>query len=128
MASVTESIERAERLLGSSDPNGDYIVVKVSPKSGCCCFHCWPTAWREVNSHIAPFGPIEDKGDARVGDEPRLVLECHESGPEIVVPFLAAVTVSLSLVTAVVNLLQAILKSMEKERRLHDEVTSLHRR
>jgi len=122
------SIERAEQLFGLQDPNRDYLIIKISPASrSCCCFHCWPTVWQDVNAFLSPYGPIEDEGDALVGDEPGLVLECHESGPEIIV-FLGMVTAYLAFATAVVGLVDRILASMEKDNRAdHHVIIRLNR-
>ena len=115
-ASSRESIKRACALLGRDGGAGSFIILKLLPEPrGCCCFHCWPETWAEVNRHIAPYGPVPDEGDALVksGSE-GYVLECHESGPEVVI-YLGVTTASLVLVKSVVDLFTTFLKGRQKE-------------
>jgi hypothetical protein len=112
------SIDRAISLLGSERDYGKYVCLKIAPEAGgCCCFHCWPHTWQEVNRAILPSGPIKDEGDVVIktkdGD---FVLECHESGPEIIV-YLGAATAGLLLIKAIVELITTILKSKSEEPR-----------
>jgi len=99
--------------MNSSCDYGDYIVIKISPfVRGCCCFHCWPQTWETVNRYIHPFGPLKDEGDVLIiKDNEKFVLECHESGPELVV----LASKILSLVTVVVNLIVALLKARQDD-------------
>jgi hypothetical protein len=112
------SVERAIPLLGTERDYGKYVCLKVVPEmGGCCCFHCWPHTWQEVNKTILSFGPIEDEGDVLI-DTPdgSFVLECHESGPEIIV-YLGAGTAGVLLIKAVFDLITTILKSRSEEPR-----------
>lgn len=112
------SIERASALMGTpSNPDG-YIILKITPDGGgCCCTDCWPEAWRAVNRHIAPAGPIGHEGDVLLGDgDSRFVLESHESGPEFVV-YLGFATASILAVKAVVELITTILKNVIQDRK-----------
>jgi hypothetical protein len=109
------SVDRAIKLLNTPRSYADYISFKIKPVSSeCCCFHHWPETWDVVNDYIYPDGPIEDEGDALIRrDGTQFVLECHESGPEIVV-FLGAV-VSIVLINSVVDLISVILRTRQKE-------------
>ncbi len=116
-ASSRDSIQRAASLLNCLESPDDFVVLKLlGEPRGCCCFHCWPSTWAEINRYISPQGPIPDEGDALIqtkdGD---YVLECHESGPEIVV-YLGVVTASLVLTKSVIDLVTTFLKTLQKER------------
>jgi hypothetical protein len=115
---LKSSIDRAISLLGSEQDYGKYVCLKIAPETGgCCCFHCWPNTWQEVNQAIRPFGPIKDEGDVLIDTEDgRFVLECHESGPEIVV-YLGAATAGVLLIKSIVELITTILKSNSEEQR-----------
>jgi hypothetical protein len=117
-ASSHDSIKRADSLLKLSTDEKDFIILKLLPEPrGCCCFHCWPMTWAMINNFISPDGSIPDEGDALIhssaGD---YVLECHESGPEIVV-YLGVATASLLLIKSVVDLITTFLKALGKEHR-----------
>ncbi len=114
---LKESIERAIPLLGTKQNYAEYVCLKIAPETGCCCFHCWPYTWQEVNRGILPCGPIEDEGDVLIETKDGgFVLECHESGPEIVF-YAGAVTAGVLLVKAVIELVTAIIKSRSDETR-----------
>jgi len=112
-ASRWASIDRAAALLQRPARESDFVVLKLLPaRAGCCCFHCWPTTWSAINEFIAPNGPIPDEGDALIHTaEGDYVLECHESGPEIVV-YLGVTTASLVLIKSVVDLVTVFLKNL----------------
>ena len=90
-----------------------YVAIKItSTGDNCCCFHCWPETWSAVNKYIYPYGPLQDEGDTVIKkDNEKFVLECHESGPEIVVCLAA----SINLLSAVVNLIVTLLKARQNE-------------
>jgi hypothetical protein len=96
----------------------NYIQLKIHPLEGgfCCCFHCWPNTWRAVNEAIIPFGPIVDEGDAVVGvDGDKYILECHESGPEIIVDLTLVIT-SANLAKSILDMITTIIKKRQNER------------
>ena len=74
----------AEKLLDSCDIE-EVISLKIEPEQRmCCCSHCWPLVWKEVNDIIQPQGPISHEGRVVVEvDNEKYILEQHESGPEI---------------------------------------------
>ena len=112
-----KSIDRAIALMKSPNEYENYISIKLSPPSGCCCSHCWPETWLKINQTIAPFGPVGHEGDALIennGD--KFVLEQHESGPEIIA-YLALVTVPLTFVKSIIDLIVIIIKGLSKEHR-----------
>lgn len=112
---LENSLDRAILLLKTPKNYDDYISIKIQPiNGGCCCFHCWPETWDKVNEHISPYGPLEDEGVVLLtqGDA-KYVLECHESGPEIIV--LAAA--SLALIKPIIELITVLLKGAQKESR-----------
>ena len=60
--------------------------------------------------------PCGREGDALIRTEDGdYVLECHESGPEIVV-YLGVITASLVLTKSVIDLVTTFLKTLQKER------------
>lgn len=110
-----ESIDRAIALLKSPKEYENYISIKLSPPSGCCCSHCWPETWHKINQSIAPSGPVEHEGDALIennGDN--FVLESHESGPEIII-YLALATASVTLAKSIIDLITTIIKGLSTE-------------
>jgi len=92
------SIQRAAALLSYSGGPSAFVIIKLEPEPrSCCCFHCWPETWSTINRHIAPLGPIKDEEDVLIKhDDHEFVLECHESGPEIIV-YLGLATASLAV-------------------------------
>ena len=114
---LRKSIDRAIVLLKSPKEYENYISIKLSPPSGCCCSHCWPETWRLVNKMIAPCGPVEHEGDALIennGD--KYILESHESGPEIII-YLALATASATLLKSIIDLINTILSGLSNEHR-----------
>lgn len=129
-ASSRGSITRAAALLREAGDEKGFAILKLLPDPrGCCCFHCWPRAWAAVNAFVAPEGPITDEGDALIhAGEAEYVLECHESGPEVVV-YLGAATASLVLIKSVVDLITVLLKGLaEGHRRPLCRIKLAHRR
>lgn len=112
---IKNSIDRAIKLMRRANDYDDYVSLKIAPfPKGCCCFHCWPETWRSVNEYIYPQGPIEDEGDVLLKENGKeFVLECHESGPEIVI----IATVSIALVTAIINLIATLVSALRKDRK-----------
>lgn len=129
VASSRGSIKRAAALLQRPANDNDFITLKLIPaQSRCCCFHCWPVTWAPINEFIAPDGPVPDEGDALIHSlEGDYVLECHESGPEIVV-YLGVATASLLLTKSVVDLITAFLKALAKDHRSPSRIKLTHRR
>jgi hypothetical protein len=111
------SIERAISLLKTPHDYENYISIKIRPvERGCCCFHCWPTTWDLINEYISPCGPLLDEGDVLINkNNEKFVLECHESGPEIIV-YLGVTTASLLLIKSVIDLITTLLKALQTEK------------
>lgn len=111
MDNIDNSINRAKNLLRASNQKEEFISIKIKPKEGdCCCFHCWPSTWDAVNEYIKPNRHIEDEGDALIKTiDAEYVLECHESGPEIIILIDRIVNYSaliISLTGLIITLLQ----------------------
>jgi len=69
------------------------VFLKVEPvPRRCCCSHCLPELWKNVNNEILPQGPIGHEASEIlvVSDEP-IILEQHETGPELLA-FLTSIT------------------------------------
>ena len=118
MDDLINSLERAQKLLKTPDNIEDYISIKIKPIDDgfCCCFHCWPRTWLEINDLISPYGHMVDEGDVLIGIKNDIfVLECHESGPEIIV-YLSATAAIASLTKSVIDIILAIIKNRQKER------------
>jgi len=111
-----KSIDRASVLLKTPASHSDYLSLKIAQVSGrCCCLHCWPDTWAAVGERFAPGTPIEHEGDLLLGSgDDAVVLEGHESGPEIIA-YLALATVSVALTTKVIDLVSFILKALRSE-------------
>lgn len=116
---LQKSVDRAIGLMGTPPGYEDYIVIKIKPvQGGCCCFHCWPKTWSAINEYIAPFGPLEDEGDVLiVRNNEKYVLECHESGPEIILYGVISGVISGLIVESVVGLITTFLKNLQNEDR-----------
>lgn len=114
---MKRSIDRAISLLKTPADYNKYASIKIRPSvPGCCCFHCWPKTWVAINEHISPCGPLQDEGDVLIkSDDEKYVLECHESGPEIVY-YIGLGTASVLLVKSVLELIAALLKYLEKDK------------
>ena len=63
--------------------NGNIIVLKIEPvPKCCCCSHCLPELWTEINADIRPQMPIGHEGSTILKfDGEQILLEQHESGP-----------------------------------------------
>lgn len=112
---LKKSIDRAVVLMNMPARYEDYISIKIQPiPSECCCFRCWPKTWSIVNDYISPCGPLKDEGDVLIEkNNEKFVLECHESGPEIV----CCVAASVSLISNIINLIITLLKARQTEHR-----------
>ena len=112
------SVNRAISLMGTPADYKNYIPIKIKPsKGGCCCFHCWPHTWNSVNKYIYPFGPLEDEGDVLLSkNDAKYVLECHESGPEIIL-YIGLGTAAILFAKSIVELITVLLKALQKEER-----------
>lgn len=113
---LESSLDRAIHLLKTPANHKDYISIKIKPvQGGCCCFHCWPKTWSRINKYITPCGPLRDEGDVLIErNNEKFVLECHESGPEIIV-YLGVGVASLTLVKSIVDLIATMLKTLQTE-------------
>ena len=119
--SLQESIQRAAALLRTAPRSDRCISVKLAPAdASCCCFHCWPRTWEAVNRQYARHEPMKDEGDLLVESEagPRLVLECHESGPEII----AYVVAGVGLAKVITEVVLFLLKARQRERKPPDDI------
>jgi len=113
---LESSLDRAIHLLKTPANHEDYVSIKIKPvQRGCCCFHCWPETWSRINKYITPCGPLRDEGDVLIEkNNEKFVLECHESGPEIIV-YLGVGVASLTLVKSIVDLIATMLKTLQTE-------------
>ena len=113
MAKLT-SIQRAVALLNNSGQEEDFVIIKLqSEPRSCCCFHCWPKTWSEINQYLLPQGPIEDEGDVLIiNNSEEFILECHENGPEIIIKW---ATASIGLVKSIVELIKTFINGLQKE-------------
>jgi hypothetical protein len=111
---VRNSIKRARKLLKTPANIENYLSIKIKPLNGfCCCFHCWPLTWEAINNEISPYGPLIDEGDALIGSENnRLVLECHESGPEIILYLGFGITT----LDFILNIVSSIIRNRQREK------------
>ncbi|MDD5458075.1 MAG: hypothetical protein PHF37_01590 [Phycisphaerae bacterium] len=110
---LKKSLDRAIKLTEECDVYDNYISVKIIPiPNKCCCFHCWPHTWNFINQKIHPFGPLKDEGDVVIEKNNEIfVLQCHESGPEII----SLITASVDLITGIIDLITALLKTVPQE-------------
>ncbi len=115
MDNVEQSIKRAQKVLRTTSNFEKYISIKIKPiNGGCCCFHCWPETWNAINKEILRYGYLEDEGDVAIGNgDDKIVLECHESGPEIIIPIGIA---GATLLVNIYNLIITIIKFRQQEK------------
>ena len=111
---LKRSIDRAIDLMSTPADYEDYISIKIKPtEGGCCCLNHWSKTWDNFNEYIYPSGPVKNEGAVIIDkNKTRFVLECHESGPEIIV-YLGFGTASIVLVKSVIDLIIAILKARQ---------------
>jgi hypothetical protein len=120
-----KSLNNAKTLLDASNVH-DVVSLRVeSDPRVCCCSDCWPAVWDEVNALIHPQGPVEHEGLAlvRIGNE-KIIVEQHESGPEVVL----LITASVNLIAALINLIVVIFHSLREERKPGASIKIIKRR
>lgn len=80
-------------LIEKSHKEDNLVFFKIEPVPGsCCCSHCLPELWKDVNDEIFPQGPIKHEDSERlVLNNELIILEQHESGPELLA-FLKSIT------------------------------------
>jgi len=103
------SIDRAIALLRTPRDYEKYVSMKLRPlEDRCSCLRHWPGTWTLINKYIHPCGPVEDRGDALIRkDGGEFVLECHESGPEVVICVSAVVNALAAVADLIVTILHA---------------------
>ena len=112
------SIKRAKKANLYDGSIEKYLLIKILPiEGGCCCFHCWPETWKQINKKIKPYGILEDEGDILISDKNgKFVLECHETGPEIIV-YLGIGIATLNLAKSIFDLVNTIIKNRQNEKK-----------
>lgn len=117
MSNYVKSVDRAIKLLNTPPHYWNYISIKISPvPSECCCLNHWSAAWHDIDEYLSPDGPVRsglsrNEGDALIHRETvQYVLECHETGPEIVI-YLGVAAITAGLVRSVADLIVAILNA-----------------
>jgi len=110
------SVDRAIKLLNTPRNYANYISFKIKPvPSEDCDIHHWPRIWDVINKYIYPDGPIENEGDALITrDDAQFVLECHETGPEIVI-YLGAIAITARLIKSIADLIAVIVNARVEE-------------
>lgn len=113
---LKRSIDIAIGLMNTPVDYENYISIKIKPADGgCCCLNHWQKTWDTVNDYIYPCGPVKNEGDVLINkNNVRFVLECHESGPEIIV-YLGFGTASIVLAKSVIDLITTLLKARQNE-------------
>jgi len=113
---ITDSINRAKVEVNSPSGIPSLLIIKIEPNSGeCCCLNHWHSAWEEINKYISPNTPMEvglnnNEPDTLIKTSDYFyVLECHESGPEIVIP-IGLFVVTLQLAKSISDLILFIIK------------------
>jgi hypothetical protein len=113
---LKRSIDRAIGLMNTPADYENYISIKIKPAVGeCCCLNHWQRTWTIVNDYIYPYGPVKNEGAVLIEkNKVRFVLECHESGPEVIL-YLGIGTASIVLVKSVIDLITTLLKTRQNE-------------
>ena len=103
----------ASKLLNTPSDYENYISIKLTSFSGCCCSHCWPVTWQAINEFIYPCGPVGHEGEALfIKDKDKYVIKSHESGPEIIL-YMAGITASATLLKSIIDLITTIIKKTD---------------
>jgi hypothetical protein len=123
MPSFVGSIDRATKLLNTPPCYSDYILIKITPeRSGCCCLNHWSNTWQTVDEYIYPDGPVRGGQTRNEGDVlihkggTSFVLECHETGPEIVI-YLGVIVITAEFIKSVADLIAVILNARIRDER-----------
>ena len=113
---LKRSIDRAIGLMNTPADYESYISIKIKPVDGeCCCLNHWQRTWTIVNDYIYPSGPVKNEGAVLIEkNKVRFVLECHESGPEVIL-YLGIGTASIVLVKSIIDLITTLLKTRQNE-------------
>ena len=123
-----KNLKNAKKLLDSHALE-DVVSLRLEPKpTTCCCSHCWPLVWQQVNELIHPQGPVEHEGQALINiDSERCVLVQNESGPELLFSVAASIDVN-ALIDTVIKLISTMCSSLAKERKQHSQINIIKRR
>lgn len=113
---LKRNIDIAIDLMDTPIDYEDYISFKIKPtEEGCCCLNNWSITWDTINKYIYPNGPVKNEGAVVLDkNKMKLVLECHESGPEIIA-YLGLGTASIILVKSIIDLIVTVLKARQNE-------------
>jgi hypothetical protein len=127
-----KSLKNAKNLLDSHALE-DVVSLRLEPEpTTCCCSHCWPLVWQQVNDLIHPQGPVEHEGQALIKiDSNKCVLVQNESGPEILASVAVSVVVSVdvnALIDTVIKLISTMCSSLAKERKQPSRISLVKRR
>ena len=89
----------------NNSKDGNIVMLKIEPVTRfCCCSHCVPEFWTEINNEIHPQKPIEHEGVAVLTlNNEKFILEQHESGPELLA-FLEAVNTIYNFIKLLLSL------------------------
>jgi hypothetical protein len=123
-----KSLKNAKNLLDSTALE-DVISLRLEPEpTTCCCSHCWPLVWQQLNELIRPNGPVEHEGQAliKIGSE-RCILVQNESGPELLFSVAASVDIN-ALIDTVIKLISTLCSSLAMERKRSSKITLIKRR
>jgi hypothetical protein len=115
---LKESINRAIKLMRTPHAYENYISIKIkSSQERCCCFnHCWIKTYAAINEYIKPFGELKEDGDVLIKlGEKKYVLECHESGPEIILYGV----VSNLIASSIKGLIKIIWNTLQEEKKYY---------
>ncbi|MBI4712236.1 MAG: hypothetical protein HY762_02875 [Planctomycetes bacterium] len=94
-------INKSKRILPNKSKNRTISIKIQNANNSCLCReHCWPKTYQIIDSHLHSY-PAGD-----------FSFEEHEHGPEI----LLCITVGVSLLTGVINLVTAIINSGNREK------------
>jgi hypothetical protein len=123
-----KSLKNAKILLDSSTLE-DVISLRLEPEPTiCCCSHCWPLVWQQVNELIHPQGPVGHEGQALINiNSERCVLVQNESGPELLFSVAASVDIN-ALIDTIIKLISTMCNSLTKERKLPSRISIIKRR
>ncbi len=105
----------------------DNITFKFKLEGQSChCSHCLPEFWNEVNKLIIPDNPIGHEGKVKVNlDNAKIILEQHESGPEIVVANLKEIVENINPFLTFINSFIALFLLTRKNKKCYSDKIKL---
>ena len=101
-------VERVFNESGIKIKVDDIVIYKLRPlEDGCCCSHCWKLTWKEINKNIKLNHYLEHEGSASLQENNLVIIEDHESGPEIIDLGRSVIDLMVSIIGIIIIIVSA---------------------